>query len=193
MFSAAAQWKVWGMSENNLNQFCQFNHRILATFNYMPCLLWSETIQMPSASSPPFFFPHPSASRHLSLIKKKWSQKTLAIFLVGKASNYGLSETHFSVLSISWRFWFFFCFFAHSWGRRCWQPFCSLHLHLEMWENPYTSGPITSKKTVPGIIVARGAASVWRMLYTINVIELHITNNNLDIIRLALFRRYSLI
>ncbi|XP_057704524.1 VPS10 domain-containing receptor SorCS3 isoform X1 [Corythoichthys intestinalis] len=38
----------------------------------------------------------------------------------------------------------------------CVMPFCSLHLHLEMSENPYTSGPITSKKTVPGIIVATG-------------------------------------
>ncbi|XP_061915195.1 VPS10 domain-containing receptor SorCS3-like [Entelurus aequoreus] len=39
---------------------------------------------------------------------------------------------------------------------RCETPFCSLHLHLEMSENPYTSGPITSKKSVPGIIVATG-------------------------------------
>uniref|UniRef100_A0A8C5HUH3 VPS10 domain-containing receptor SorCS3-like n=1 Tax=Gouania willdenowi TaxID=441366 RepID=A0A8C5HUH3_GOUWI len=38
----------------------------------------------------------------------------------------------------------------------CILPFCSLHLHLEMSENPYTSGPITSKKAVPGIIVATG-------------------------------------
>uniref|UniRef100_A0A8C3AQQ8 Sortilin related VPS10 domain containing receptor 3b n=1 Tax=Cyclopterus lumpus TaxID=8103 RepID=A0A8C3AQQ8_CYCLU len=38
----------------------------------------------------------------------------------------------------------------------CILPFCSLHLHLEMSENPYTSGPITSKKSVPGIIVAAG-------------------------------------
>ncbi|XP_041866105.1 VPS10 domain-containing receptor SorCS3 [Melanotaenia boesemani] len=38
----------------------------------------------------------------------------------------------------------------------CILPFCSLHLHLEMSENPYTSGPITSKKSVPGIIVATG-------------------------------------
>ncbi|XP_058508169.1 VPS10 domain-containing receptor SorCS3 [Solea solea] len=38
----------------------------------------------------------------------------------------------------------------------CVLPFCSLHLHLEMSENPYTSGPITSKKSVPGIIVATG-------------------------------------
>uniref|UniRef100_A0A3B4US96 Sortilin related VPS10 domain containing receptor 3b n=1 Tax=Seriola dumerili TaxID=41447 RepID=A0A3B4US96_SERDU len=38
----------------------------------------------------------------------------------------------------------------------CILPFCSLHLHLEMLENPYTSGPITSKKSVPGIIVATG-------------------------------------
>lgn len=39
------------------------------------------------------------------------------------------------------------------------QPFCSLHLQLEMSENPYTSGPVTSKKTVPGIIVATGRAA----------------------------------
>uniref|UniRef100_A0A3B3BJH2 Sortilin related VPS10 domain containing receptor 3b n=1 Tax=Oryzias melastigma TaxID=30732 RepID=A0A3B3BJH2_ORYME len=38
----------------------------------------------------------------------------------------------------------------------CFLPFCSLHLHLEMSENPYTSGPITSKKSVPGIIIATG-------------------------------------
>ncbi|TNM99316.1 hypothetical protein fugu_012349 [Takifugu bimaculatus] len=38
----------------------------------------------------------------------------------------------------------------------CILPFCSLHLQLEMSENPYTSGPVTSKKTVPGIIVATG-------------------------------------
>ncbi|XP_051935354.1 VPS10 domain-containing receptor SorCS3 isoform X1 [Hippocampus zosterae] len=38
----------------------------------------------------------------------------------------------------------------------CVRPFCSLHLHLEMSENPYMSGPITSKKSVPGIIVATG-------------------------------------
>ncbi|XP_037535849.1 VPS10 domain-containing receptor SorCS3 [Nematolebias whitei] len=38
----------------------------------------------------------------------------------------------------------------------CILPFCSLHLHLEMSENPYTSGPITSKKSVPGIIIATG-------------------------------------
>uniref|UniRef100_A0A3B5AL67 VPS10 domain-containing receptor SorCS3-like n=1 Tax=Stegastes partitus TaxID=144197 RepID=A0A3B5AL67_9TELE len=41
----------------------------------------------------------------------------------------------------------------------CILPFCSLHLHLEMSENPYTSGPITSKKSVPGIIVATGTTS----------------------------------
>lgn len=46
----------------------------------------------------------------------------------------------------------FFVFFVR-------QPFCSLHLQLEMSENPYTSGPITSKKTVPGIIVATGRAA----------------------------------
>uniref|UniRef100_A0A667YBF1 Sortilin related VPS10 domain containing receptor 3b n=1 Tax=Myripristis murdjan TaxID=586833 RepID=A0A667YBF1_9TELE len=38
----------------------------------------------------------------------------------------------------------------------CILPFCSLHLHLEMSENPYTSGRISSKNSVPGIIVATG-------------------------------------
>ncbi|XP_078144743.1 VPS10 domain-containing receptor SorCS3-like [Centroberyx gerrardi] len=38
----------------------------------------------------------------------------------------------------------------------CILPFCSLHLHLEMSENPYTSGRISSKDSVPGIIVATG-------------------------------------
>lgn len=52
-----------------------------------------------------------------------------------------------------------YCFNLRRIGiRLCWQPFCSLHLHLEMSENPYTSGPITSKKSVPGIIVATGRA-----------------------------------
>lgn len=46
------------------------------------------------------------------------------------------------------------------------QPFCSLHLQLEMSENPYTSGPITSKKTVPGIIVATGSIA-WSLLKVI--------------------------
>ncbi|KAM9364971.1 VPS10 domain-containing receptor SorCS3 [Pholidichthys leucotaenia] len=38
----------------------------------------------------------------------------------------------------------------------CILPSCSLHLHLEMSETPYRSGPITTKKAVPGIIVATG-------------------------------------
>ncbi|XP_056147393.1 LOW QUALITY PROTEIN: VPS10 domain-containing receptor SorCS3 [Lampris incognitus] len=38
----------------------------------------------------------------------------------------------------------------------CILPLCSLHLHLEMSENPYTSGRISSKDSVPGIIVATG-------------------------------------
>ncbi|XP_062319686.1 VPS10 domain-containing receptor SorCS3 [Osmerus eperlanus] len=38
----------------------------------------------------------------------------------------------------------------------CVLPFCSLHLHLEMSENPYTSGRISSKDLAPGIIVATG-------------------------------------
>ncbi|KAG7249153.1 hypothetical protein CRUP_027529 [Coryphaenoides rupestris] len=38
----------------------------------------------------------------------------------------------------------------------CILPFCSLHLHLEMSESPYTSGRISSKDSVPGIVVAAG-------------------------------------
>uniref|UniRef100_A0AAY4F144 PKD domain-containing protein n=1 Tax=Denticeps clupeoides TaxID=299321 RepID=A0AAY4F144_9TELE len=38
----------------------------------------------------------------------------------------------------------------------CILPFCSLHLQLQMSENPYLSGSITSKSSAPGIIVATG-------------------------------------
>lgn len=37
-----------------------------------------------------------------------------------------------------------------------WQPFCSLHLHLDMPVNPYLPGRIFSKDSAPGIIVATG-------------------------------------
>ncbi|KAG7267824.1 hypothetical protein CRUP_017368, partial [Coryphaenoides rupestris] len=38
----------------------------------------------------------------------------------------------------------------------CILPFCSLHLQLQMSENPYLSGAISSKSSAPGIIVATG-------------------------------------
>ncbi|CAG05045.1 unnamed protein product [Tetraodon nigroviridis] len=38
----------------------------------------------------------------------------------------------------------------------CEQPQCSLHLHLHVSENPYTSGNIVSKDSAPGIIIASG-------------------------------------
>ncbi|XP_048843157.1 VPS10 domain-containing receptor SorCS3 [Brienomyrus brachyistius] len=38
----------------------------------------------------------------------------------------------------------------------CTLPFCSLHLHLQISENPYTSGSILSKTSAPGVIVATG-------------------------------------
>ncbi|XP_039337917.1 VPS10 domain-containing receptor SorCS3 isoform X5 [Mauremys reevesii] len=38
----------------------------------------------------------------------------------------------------------------------CQLPFCSLHLHLQISENPYTSGSISSKETAPGLVVATG-------------------------------------
>ncbi|XP_074502201.1 VPS10 domain-containing receptor SorCS1-like [Sebastes fasciatus] len=40
----------------------------------------------------------------------------------------------------------------------CEQPYCSLHLHLHVSENPYTSGNIVSKDSAPGIIIASGVA-----------------------------------
>uniref|UniRef100_A0A3Q3WH77 PKD domain-containing protein n=1 Tax=Mola mola TaxID=94237 RepID=A0A3Q3WH77_MOLML len=49
----------------------------------------------------------------------------------------------------------------------CEQPYCSLHLHLHMSENPYTSGNIISKETAPGIIIASGV--VGAELTTTNV------------------------
>uniref|UniRef100_A0A4W5RMW5 Sortilin related VPS10 domain containing receptor 1 n=1 Tax=Hucho hucho TaxID=62062 RepID=A0A4W5RMW5_9TELE len=36
-------------------------------------------------------------------------------------------------------------------------PYCSLHLHLHVSANPYTSGNIESKDSAPGIIVASGS------------------------------------
>lgn len=36
------------------------------------------------------------------------------------------------------------------------QPYCSLHLHLQVSDNPYASGNIASKESAPGIIVASG-------------------------------------
>ncbi|XP_069897521.1 VPS10 domain-containing receptor SorCS3-like, partial [Dipodomys merriami] len=36
----------------------------------------------------------------------------------------------------------------------CLLPFCSLHLHLQLSENPYSSGRISSKETAPGLVVA---------------------------------------
>ncbi|MGH0129392.1 UNVERIFIED_CONTAM: hypothetical protein FKN15_024121, partial [Acipenser sinensis] len=42
----------------------------------------------------------------------------------------------------------------------CVLPFCSLHLHLQVSENPYTSGSISSKASAPGIIVATGDIDV---------------------------------
>ncbi|XP_061601825.1 VPS10 domain-containing receptor SorCS1-like isoform X1 [Cololabis saira] len=38
----------------------------------------------------------------------------------------------------------------------CEQPYCSLHLHLHVSENPYASGNIVSKDSAPGIIIASG-------------------------------------
>ncbi|XP_056109516.1 VPS10 domain-containing receptor SorCS1 isoform X3 [Rhinichthys klamathensis goyatoka] len=39
----------------------------------------------------------------------------------------------------------------------CILPYCSLHLHLHVSANPYTSGNIASRESAPGIIVASGS------------------------------------
>ncbi|KAK6482263.1 VPS10 domain-containing receptor SorCS1-like [Huso huso] len=39
----------------------------------------------------------------------------------------------------------------------CLLPYCSLHLHLQVSDNPYASGNIASKESAPGIIVASGS------------------------------------
>ncbi|XP_019735231.1 VPS10 domain-containing receptor SorCS1 isoform X3 [Hippocampus comes] len=39
----------------------------------------------------------------------------------------------------------------------CMPPYCSLHLHLHVSANPYTSGNIASRDSAPGIIVASGS------------------------------------
>ncbi|XP_026160034.1 VPS10 domain-containing receptor SorCS1 isoform X2 [Mastacembelus armatus] len=39
----------------------------------------------------------------------------------------------------------------------CVLPYCSLHLHLHVSANPYTSGNIASRDSVPGIIIASGS------------------------------------
>ncbi|XP_068577030.1 VPS10 domain-containing receptor SorCS1-like [Cebidichthys violaceus] len=51
----------------------------------------------------------------------------------------------------------------------CEQPYCSLHLHLHVSENPYTSGNIVSKDSAPGIIIASG------------VVGPELTSNNVSI------------
>ncbi|PWA25854.1 hypothetical protein CCH79_00001748 [Gambusia affinis] len=49
----------------------------------------------------------------------------------------------------------------------CEQPYCSLHLHLHVSENPYASGNIVSKDTTPGVIIASGV--VGPELSSVNV------------------------
>ncbi|XP_072546276.1 VPS10 domain-containing receptor SorCS3 isoform X2 [Salminus brasiliensis] len=45
---------------------------------------------------------------------------------------------------------------ASSQDISCSLPSCSLHLHLQMSENPYTPDTILTKHTAPGLIIARG-------------------------------------
>ncbi|XP_072318867.1 VPS10 domain-containing receptor SorCS1 [Eucyclogobius newberryi] len=49
----------------------------------------------------------------------------------------------------------------------CALPYCSLHLHLHVSANPYTSGNLASKESAPGLIIASG--SIGGELTTTNV------------------------
>ncbi|XP_030643265.1 LOW QUALITY PROTEIN: VPS10 domain-containing receptor SorCS1-like [Chanos chanos] len=49
----------------------------------------------------------------------------------------------------------------------CVLPSCSLHLHLHVSDNPYTSGNIVSKESAPGVILASG--NIGSELSTTNV------------------------
>uniref|UniRef100_A0A672Z6Q5 VPS10 domain-containing receptor SorCS2 n=1 Tax=Sphaeramia orbicularis TaxID=375764 RepID=A0A672Z6Q5_9TELE len=55
----------------------------------------------------------------------------------------------------------------HGNAVHCLLPYCSLHLHLHVSANPYTSGNIASRESAPGIIVASG--SIGSELTTTNV------------------------
>ncbi|KAA8594435.1 hypothetical protein FQN60_011570 [Etheostoma spectabile] len=49
------------------------------------------------------------------------------------------------------------------------EPYCSLHLHLQVSANPYTSGNIASRESAPGIIVASG--SIGSELTSTNIFD----------------------
>ncbi|KAJ8415999.1 hypothetical protein AAFF_G00380210 [Aldrovandia affinis] len=51
----------------------------------------------------------------------------------------------------------------------CVLPYCSLHLHLHVSDNPYTSGNIASKDSAPGIIVASGTIGSERTTTNISM------------------------
>ncbi|XP_055781662.1 VPS10 domain-containing receptor SorCS1-like isoform X1 [Salvelinus fontinalis] len=51
----------------------------------------------------------------------------------------------------------------------CVQPYCSLHLHLHVSDNPYTSGNIVSKESAPGIIVASGTIGPELTAYNVSI------------------------
>ncbi|XP_070833185.1 VPS10 domain-containing receptor SorCS1-like [Chaetodon trifascialis] len=51
----------------------------------------------------------------------------------------------------------------------CEQPYCSLHLHLHVSENPYTSGNIVSKESAPGIIIASGVVGPELMSTNVSI------------------------
>lgn len=63
---------VWEMREMIWINFVSFISASWGIFNYMPCLLWKETIQMPSASSKLFSF-----FLCLCFCRRKWETERL--------------------------------------------------------------------------------------------------------------------
>lgn len=61
---------------------------------------------------------------------------------------------------VSFKFVIFFTFSFGNLILRVSQPYCSLHLHLHVSENPYTSGNIVSEDSAPGVIIASGEM-IW--------------------------------
>ncbi|XP_062319687.1 VPS10 domain-containing receptor SorCS1-like [Osmerus eperlanus] len=72
----------------------------------------------------------------------------------------------------------------------CVQPYCSLHLHLHVSENPYTSGNIVSKESAPGVIVASGTIGPE---LTSNNVSIYITSDGGNTWREVFEEEYSVL
>uniref|UniRef100_A0A665W1M4 PKD domain-containing protein n=1 Tax=Echeneis naucrates TaxID=173247 RepID=A0A665W1M4_ECHNA len=59
------------------------------------------------------------------------------------------------------------------WGNsiHCVLPYCSLHLHLHVSANPYTSGNIASRDSAPGIIVASALGCFFFLFLSLQIFD----------------------